>query len=691
MQTITVNGFITDHGTLGRDGNLGHRDYIVSLDPSYHDWDTLGIHADSEIMLDCHEPIVICGGLNGTGIFYDRAPRVRFYVDDVPFGEAERPQQMTDRIVLSRGNHTLRTKLIDPAPDIALHFWVDGVRETLAHTVWAFKKADERATRQNTLFVSAAAFGSATLAKTRLFRESAAEYGIPYELFDIGKEFSTFFEHKIKNFLKELPKWKKKGIEYIFVLDSRDIVFRHPVSTILGKFNAMYDGRIIISKDMGGVTHPMFAHWLPGHMQQMIGKDYEINTGVIAGHVDDLIKVYSNILVLREEYLGGIARNEVMERLFTWRQQNPPPDPKFNIENDDQALHFLNIATHPQWYQIDANKVLSAFISDFPSDARLCDPPDKLNSICGASMLHGSRPASRGQWGKMCKLRWWEEDETMRENLPVQIPALELNAVYTCNLQCEYCAHLGRYIKGQVSIGMITEWLHAWRHKLLPCIIRILGGEPLLHTDIDRIVYAVHGAWADAHRIIITNGLVGRYDHQFVRSVLETSTHIWVSVHHDTPKMHDVIDENIAQWRKAGITVAKNMFTAEWRKCYRMEGGKPVPFDTAPKIAWDRCCTQRNCMTLLDNQLYMCPQAALFQYAYNNKYVGEEWKLSADYKPLPSTCTRRELVEFVDRKHEQSICGLCPDQWLNATPQEKANLQGLENNHYLANLLENGG
>jgi hypothetical protein len=151
--------------------------------------------------------------------------------------------------------------------------------------------------------------------------------------------------------------------------------------------------------------------------------------------------------------------------------------------------------------------------------------------------------------------------------------------------------------------------------------------------------------------------------------------------------MQAAIDANIVKWWNAKITIVKNRFTTGWRKCYRMDGNKPVPFDTDPKTAWDRCCTQRNCMTLLDNHLYMCPQAALFQYAYNNKYVGEEWKLAADYKPLSPTCTWRELVEFVERKHEQSICRMCPDRWINATPQEKANLQGLADNTHLLNLL----
>jgi hypothetical protein len=189
-------------------------------------------------------------------------------------------------------------------------------------------------------------------------------------------------------------------------------------------------------------------------------------------------------------------------------------------------------------------------------------------------------------------------------------------------------------------------------------------------------------------RVLITNGLIERSEENFCRAMTETDTHLWISVHYDSPNMHEMIDANIARWRKAGITVAKNRYSNEWRKCYRLENGTPLPYNTNPKRAYDHCCQKRHCMTLLDNQLYMCPAAALFQYAYSHQFVGEEWKLAADYKPLPPTCTWRELSEFLENTHEKAICSMCPDKWINAAPHEKANLQGLPDKTYLAGLLQ---
>ena len=67
-----------------------------------------------------------------------------------------------------------------------------------------------------------------------------------------------------------------------------------------------------------------------------------------------------------------------------------------------------------------------------------------------------------------------------------------------------------------------------------------------------------------AHRIIVTNGLIERSDKDFLRAVRETGTHIWVSVHHDTPPMNNIIDTQITRWQNAALTVRKNLFTTEW-------------------------------------------------------------------------------------------------------------------------------
>ena len=160
----------------------------------------------------------------------------------------------------------------------------------------------------------------------------------------------------------------------------------------------------------------------------------------------------------------------------------------YHTENDDQALHFLNFISHPDWYQLDSKKTIHAMIDRLRGDLTMCDDPNIPDSICAAPVLHGSRAATRGQWERMCKAQWWQEDEQSREQIPVQLPdALEINAVYGCNLKCEHCTHMSRFLKGQASFEDIHQWITNWKERLQPNEVRILGGEPFLHKHLDWI------------------------------------------------------------------------------------------------------------------------------------------------------------------------------------------------------------
>jgi MoaA/NifB/PqqE/SkfB family radical SAM enzyme len=676
-------------GHVGDGGRLGYRDYTVSLGQEYADWDVLGAHADSELSVIVYEPVILCGGLNGTSMSHDRSPRVRFFINGIPFGESDYPQKMTDKIVLPRGQYILAAKLVEQAPDIRHVGHIDGQYDNLAHSVWCYKQGQVLSHRKNTLFVSAAAFGPHTEERTRLWVRSAEAMGIPYELYDTGQEYTTYFDHKIKHFLDNLYVWKRRGVEYIWLLDSRDIVFRQPFEMIAGKFNAMYDGRVIVGRDLGGNVHPLYIHnhWIAGELQKIVGRDCEINTGCLCGHVDDLIKVHENILQIRKEYLSGIARNALLAKLYE-HQKHHKPEYRYQTENDDQALHCINFIDHPDWYQLDSQKVLHAMIQDFPGHPKMGDSPYKRDSICSAPILHGSRPASRGQWERMCKKRWWEEDERKRHDIPVQIPGLEINVVYACNLQCEYCAHMSRWLKGQVPYKELEDWINIWRDRLLPNEVRILGGEPFLHDHLDWVLHAVHRAWPEAARQVITNGLVESYHPNFMTAIAETGTDIHCSIHYNTVKYLEIADANIKKWQNAGIRVFRRDHAYQhWGKVYQLIGNIPLPYNSDPAAAWDACPTQRNCMTLLDNKLWQCPQAAFFQKAYQEGFLNEAWSLANDYQPLLPTCTWRELVRFAEDRTESSLCRLCADKEIRAAIQEKANLKARPDNFYLAEIV----
>jgi len=661
---------------------LGFRDYIISLPHQYDKWEQIGAHSNSEIRIHFNQPTIICGGLNGTAITIDGTPRIRFFINDIAIGESDYPQRMTDKIVLPKGTYKLKTEVCPG------NSYING---QLSHSVWVYKPGKELSTIKNTLFTSAAAFGgNDDGSKTRIFVDSAAQMKVPIELYDTGQEWKGWYEHKIKNFLLHLYKWKRQGYEYIWYLDSRDIVFRMPVEIILGKFNAMYDGRIIIGKDLSGSIHPLNHnnHWILGALQQWSGINCELNSGCIAGHVDHMIKVYESIMTLREEYLSGIARNELLAKLYEHDTQYKSEHEKFYFHNDDQALHFINYICHPEYYQIDVNKSIHAMVDHIPSNPKMCDNPLDPDTICAAPILHGSRAASRGQWEQLCATKWWEEDESKRENIPIDITALEINAVYSCNLKCEYCTHMSQCLSGQVPAEEIEQWIDNWKHKVSPREVRILGGEPFLHEHMDWIVYYVYNAWPNAKRIVVTNGLIEGEHPNFVKSLVDTGTNIICSIHYNTPQYKTISGRNIKKWQDLGIQVEIRKAYEHWAQTYQIINGQPTAHNSNPTEAYQHCISQRRCLTLLDNQLYLCPQAAFYKKAYLEGKLNETWRLAADYQPLSATCTQRELARFCEDNHASFVCRLCPERQIIVSEKDKANIESRPDFTYLSTLTD---
>ena len=373
----------------------------IAIDPKYVDYQVLGYLGECEIQFRVEETVVLCAGLNRSAVLYNHSPHMRFYIDDRIFGESDRPCRMSDDIFLDKGTYTFRCKCIEP---VRLRSIID----PLFHVVIAYKPITVRtpATRKNSLFVSAAAFDNSTERTTQLYRQTAKLHDVPYELYDTGKRFQSYYQHKIANLYERFQRWRDKGIEYIFATDCRDVIFRSPIDVILAKFNAMYDGRIITGRDELGTMHPFHTsnshmHWVFSAWQYRVNSRWcEINTGMIAGHLDDLQKVHENLFAIRAEYEKQHARHDIFDRIFReYRHRQGSQQCRYNIENDDQALHLLNFYDHPEWYNVDGEKKLTTFILNRPPNYKMVSGGYEIsNSLCAAPIIHASRPASAGYW-----------------------------------------------------------------------------------------------------------------------------------------------------------------------------------------------------------------------------------------------------------------------------------------------------
>jgi hypothetical protein len=268
---------------------------------------------------------------------------------------------------------------------------------------------------------------------------------------------------------------------------------------------------------------------------------------------------------------------------------------------------------------------------------------------------------------------------TSTETHRVPVINLEMNVSYGCNLQCEYCTHLGRFMKGVVTLDELLFWYRSWNTKIRPSNVRIMGGEPLLHPELEKIIYETKEHWKDSNVELITNGLLLPQMSPCIFAAMKaTEATVAISRHFDDPFYNSAFETGINSLRNHGMEPRISHSTGHWVKCYRIdEQGHRSPYKSDPEKAWNNCGVKNLCTTLLDNYLYRCPQLGCYSYAVKKGFVSfDDWKVALDYKPLPHSCTSEELEAFMNGGACEQ-CSICPEEFQCANMYEKINLFGL--------------
>jgi sulfatase maturation enzyme AslB (radical SAM superfamily) len=90
----------------------------------------------------------------------------------------------------------------------------------------------------------------------------------------------------------------------------------------------------------------------------------------------------------------------------------------------------------------------------------------------------------------------------------VRIKQFEVDIVKGCNLKCKYCTHVSPLRNGYIPLDQLSEWFETWSKKLAPERFFILGGEPLLHPEVEKVILTVGKYWRGSNIIFVTNGMI---------------------------------------------------------------------------------------------------------------------------------------------------------------------------------------
>ena len=248
--------------------------------------------------------------------------------------------------------------------------------------------------------------------------------------------------------------------------------------------------------------------------------------------------------------------------------------------------------------------------------------------------------------------------------------ALEIPIVFHCNLNCNYCAHMSPYMANvpMIPINDVELQCKSWYQRIAPKVIRIIGGEPLLHPHIAEIVVIISQYWNTIPIDIVTNGLrINQLPTSVFDVVRMRNVRFKITIH--SPLLKRKLTSLLEHTKCNGYFIDSSKDGA-FIKYYTIENGIPKLHVNDSQTAYNKCYNKHKCHELMDNQLYHCSVLPYFRKAQEYGVINDERVL--DYQPATVEMSDQELIEWYNSDFS-SVCTVCPAIHSTIKSQDKWN------------------
>jgi len=165
-------------------------------------------------------------------------------------------------------------------------------------------------TIDNTLFVSVGAYPNPE-ERCRNFISSAAKFRVPITWLSWGEKWHGFNTHKLRLFREKCKTWWSEGKEYVFMLDSKDVVFADDIDVILRKANEVYEpGTLLFNAEF---DHHIYPYKDEHFKATVIREGCHVNSGMIFGHIETFMTVIDIALDIIDGIKNGTPRAGIAE------------------------------------------------------------------------------------------------------------------------------------------------------------------------------------------------------------------------------------------------------------------------------------------------------------------------------------------------------------------------------------------
>ena len=179
------------------------------------------------------------------------------------------------------------------------------------------------------------------------------------------------------------------------------------------------------------------------------------------------------------------------------------------------------------------------------------------------------------------------------------IPYLEFHTTDNCNLNCAGCDHFCPLVEDKklTDLEQFTKDIKELSKKLDINIIRIMGGEPLLHPQINEFIKITRKYYPNSDIRVATNGLLlPTMKQDFWQTMRENKIKIDLSKY---PIVGDKFSQYLDLCDDNDIRIGMIHLAKKFTRFFNPKG------DSDPIETWNNC-DGRNCANLWNSKLYQC-------------------------------------------------------------------------------------
>lgn len=227
---------------------------------------------------------------------------------------------------------------------------------------------------------------------------------------------------------------------------------------------------------------------------------------------------------------------------------------------------------------------------------------------------------------------------------------LEFHVVEHCNLNCKGCSHFSNITDEKFTDCNLIEKRLARMSQLFGKIrkIKILGGEPLLHPEITKILKITRKCIPYTKIMVITNGtLLKVMPDSFFKACSDNKITLEITVY---PPMREHLKDIIEKTSRFNVDVVFSNQTFNF--CAVLN-----PLGTSNQKETFLNCTGKFCTILKDDNLYMCSISAYVDYF--NKKFGKNISTGKGINIFTSNA--KEILNYL--KIPETTCQYCTNDF----------------------------